>query len=236
VADDCAAQRWDERAAVKQVIDGDTIELGDGRHVRFIGVNAPEVAHEDRAAEPFAEDARAAVERDVAHDKTVLLRYDAERLDVHQRTLAHVYRADGRSVEAELLARGLAFAIAIPPNLTDVDCYHAKEREARVAKRAIWSAQYYAPIAADRVTSDHLGFRRVQGRIERVGQSKKSIWLNLAKNVALRIDRDDLKYFGVARPDTWRGRSIVARGWMTQYKNGEFVMRARHPAAIESIE
>ncbi len=46
-----------EMVSVKWVDDGDTILLADGRRVRYIGINAPEVAHPEKgqAAEPFGE-------------------------------------------------------------------------------------------------------------------------------------------------------------------------------------
>ncbi len=232
-ADDCAASKWDERVTIKQVFDGDTVELTDGRHVRFIGINAPEVEHAPAPAEPLADKARRRVEQAFAKDRTALLRYDAERKDVHKRTLAYLYRADRRSVEADLIENGLAFAIAIPPNLAQVDCYAAKERTARARKRGIWSQAYYNPIPADGVSENYLGFQRVQGRVQRVGQSKKSIWLNLSPKVALRIDRGDLGYFAGTDVEKLDGRELVARGWITPFKNGEFVMRVRHPAALE---
>ena len=43
-------QKW---ISVKWVCDGDTIVLGDGQHVRYIGINAPEVAHDNYKAEAF---------------------------------------------------------------------------------------------------------------------------------------------------------------------------------------
>jgi hypothetical protein len=59
-----SAQQW---FRVKWVIDGDTIVLDDGRHVRYIGINAPEIAHDahfigskqkPRKAEPFGDAAK----------------------------------------------------------------------------------------------------------------------------------------------------------------------------------
>lgn len=229
----CAADRVDERATVRKVYDGDTVELTDGRHVRFIGINTPELAHEDKPIEPFAEEARRVLEAALEKDHTVFLRYDAERLDVHQRTLAHLYLSDHRSIEAMLLEQGLAFWIAIPPGLYDAECYRAREQHARSAKRGIWSNAYYAPMDAQHVGPGSEGFHVIKGRVGRVGQSKKAIWLNLAPNMALRIMREDMQYFSSYKPESLAGRELVARGWITQFKNGDYVMRVRHPAALE---
>ena len=42
----CLAQGELHRAAVKRVIDGDTLHLTDGRKVRLVGINTPELDHE----------------------------------------------------------------------------------------------------------------------------------------------------------------------------------------------
>lgn len=43
---------------VRQVVDGDTLRLVDGRSVRLIGINTPEVGRKGRSSEPYAEAAR----------------------------------------------------------------------------------------------------------------------------------------------------------------------------------
>ena len=229
----CTADRVDERATVRKVFDGDTLELTDGRHVRFIGINAPEVAHRDKAAQPFADQARVALETALKKDHTVLLRYDTERFDAHQRTLAHLYLSDRRSIEALLLEQGLAFWIAIPPSLHAAECYSAHEQRARSAKRGIWSNSYYTPRDAQQVGPGSDGFHVIKGRVIRIGKSKNTLWLNLAPRMALRIASEDMHYFTDYKPESLRGRDVVVRGWITRFKNGDYVMRVRHPAALE---
>ena len=206
----------DERATVRKVFDGDTVELTDGRHVRFVGINAPEVAHQDKLAEPLAEEARAALAAALKKDPTVLLRYDAERVDVHQRTLAHLYLSDRRSLAALLLEQGLAFWVAIPPDLHNAECYRAREQQARSAKRGIWSNAYYTPLDAQKVGRGADGFHVVKGRVERIGKSKGTIWLNLAPKMALRIAREDLRYFTSYKPESLRVDAGTAVTWEQQ--------------------
>ncbi|WP_132530889.1 thermonuclease family protein [Pseudomonas aeruginosa] len=43
-----------QNVEVARVVDGDTVRLRDGRSVRLIGINAPELAHNGRTTEPFA--------------------------------------------------------------------------------------------------------------------------------------------------------------------------------------
>ena len=52
--EDCPVDRIDEFVKVRQVFDGDTILLMDGRKVRLLGINSPELEHDDRPAEPLA--------------------------------------------------------------------------------------------------------------------------------------------------------------------------------------
>ncbi|WP_413770529.1 thermonuclease family protein, partial [Vibrio vulnificus] len=54
------------------------------------------------------------------------------------RTLAHVYGADGTNLEAQLLAEGLGFQVAVAPNVDLVNCQQAAERIARQARLGVW--------------------------------------------------------------------------------------------------
>jgi len=66
----------------------------------------------------------------------------------------------------------------------------------------------------------------------RVGQSKKSIWLNLDGPVAVRIARSDLHYFNEQDLLNSRGSRIIVRGWFHPYKK-KAVIRLRHPVFME---
>ena len=47
-----------EQVRVRQVVDGDTVRLVDGRSVRLIGINTPEIGRKGRSSEPYAEAAK----------------------------------------------------------------------------------------------------------------------------------------------------------------------------------
>lgn len=47
-----------EKVRVKSVPDGDGLKLTDGRRVRYLGIDAPEVANFSRPAEPYALEAQ----------------------------------------------------------------------------------------------------------------------------------------------------------------------------------
>src|SRR3546814_12589758 len=91
--------------------------LVDGRSVRLIGINTPELGRDGRKAEPFALAARRRLQALVqASDGRVGLVLGQERHDRYGRTLAHAYDAQGRNLEAVLLADGLGFMVAVAPN------------------------------------------------------------------------------------------------------------------------
>ena len=60
-ADDCVTPPNLEKATVRYAIDGDTVVLTDGRHVRLIGINAMELGHAGAADQPYATAARGAL-------------------------------------------------------------------------------------------------------------------------------------------------------------------------------
>ena len=63
-----------EAVSVQRVVDGDTVRLRDGRSVRMIGLNTPELGKKGRSDEPFAMAARKRLEMLVAAARTYLSR------------------------------------------------------------------------------------------------------------------------------------------------------------------
>ena len=231
---DCPTDRTDERARVAFVYDGDTLRLDDGRKVRLIGLDTPELGHDGAPSQPFAAQARTALEKMLAAHPYIRLRYDAERQDRYRRTLAHVYLDDGRSVAALLIEQGLATALVVPPDLWNIDCYRAAEQRAWAERSGIWALAAYQPIASTALASKATGFHLIHGRVTRVSEGRKSVWLTLAGDVSLRIDRNDLHYFSTP-PAQLHGRTVIARGWLHPGTDGGSVIRIRHPAALETL-
>lgn len=137
----CAAARA-EQAHVRRVIDGDTVELQDGRLVRYIGIDAPESRRKinDRWVEdpqPLSREATQ-MNRRLVEGKAVRLEYDVQPLDRFGRLLAYVY--DGEvMINAQLLRSGLAKLLTIPPNVKYVEQFRALVEEARRQRRGLWA-------------------------------------------------------------------------------------------------
>ena len=127
-------------ARVERVVDGDTIVLAGGERVRYIGVDTPESVKPGTPVQCFAKKASAFNERLVDGER-VRLRYDAERRDRYGRTLAYVYRLrDGLFVNAELVRRGYARTLTIPPDVSHAGEFARLARSARARGRGLWSA------------------------------------------------------------------------------------------------
>lgn len=217
---------------VARVFDGDTVRLTDGRHLRFIGLDTPEMAHDRRPAEPLADEATAALQALLAASEGELrLRHDAQAHDRHGRLLAHPFLADGRSPTAELLRRGLASTLIIPPNVWNADCYGAAERAAREAGRGLWALPAFRPVESTALPRDAQGFHIVRGRVTRLGEGRHTLWLNLEGGVAAKIVREDLAYFRDWDLRALRGRRVEIRGWVYRHED-ELRLRLRHPAAL----
>lgn len=124
---------------VRWVDDGDTVVLSDGTRVRYIGINAPEIAHEDRPAERFGTEARA-FNRKLVYQKKVRLELDRERQDQYGRVLAYVYLEDGTFVNAELLRGGYAYHLFRRPNTKYGHLFLVLQREAMAKRVGLWKA------------------------------------------------------------------------------------------------
>jgi micrococcal nuclease len=122
---------------VRWVEDGDTIFLHDGRRVRYIGMNAPEIEHEDRKAEPFGYKAKA-FNKNLVYRKGVRLEFDQEQHDQYGRLLAYAFLKDGTFVNAILVSQGYAFYLFRRPNLKYDSILSNSQREAMSAGQGIW--------------------------------------------------------------------------------------------------
>ena len=198
-------------AEVQKVVDGDTLRLADGRSVRLIGLNSPELGRQGRPAEPYAERARRRLaELVAASDGRIGLQSGQQDRDRYGRTLAHGYDARGRNLEAQLLAEGLGYLVAIPPNLQLVDCQRTAERSARQRRLGLWRQ---SPLQSPQQLM-RSGFALIRGRIERVERNGGGIWLELEGPLVLRVAPAVLRYFDVQRLQSLAGQRVEARGWV----------------------
>ena len=222
-----------EGVTVRHVLDGDSVILTDQRQVRLIGINAPEFGKDGKPDEPLAAAARDRL-RELVQGKNVRLVLEEEQRDHYGRWLAHLQLPDDTKVDEVLLKEGLASAIAIPPNVSQVRRLFEAETVARAARRGIWGLAYSTPVPAESLASAHTGFHFVRGRVSHVGRSQKYVYLDMGPQFALRIGHADWKQYFRGHPEDWRGALIEARGWISE-QNGRLHMGIGHPAMLQRL-
>ncbi|HSD96153.1 MAG TPA: thermonuclease family protein [Sulfuricaulis sp.] len=215
---------------MRHVLDGDTVILKNNQHVRLIGINAPELGKDGAPDQPLATRTRDRLAQ-LMRDQRVTLAFERERQDHYGRLLAHVYLPDGRDVEEILLREGLAWAVAVPPNVAQLAVLLDAENEARGAGRGVWGEPAYAPMPAERLTAQGTGFRFIEGTILRYQSHRKLIYFDLSPQVALVVTHEDWKKYHRGKPRDWVGRHVVARGWLTESKR-RLHLRVPHPAML----
>ncbi len=125
---------------VRRVVDGDTLLLESGARVRLQGIDTPETVLEDHPVEAWGPEASAFAKDFVADaGQQVRLTFSLERKDRHDRFLAFVWNGDVMLNE-ELVRAGLAHArLDYRYSGPMKRRLAAAEKEARAAKRGIWS-------------------------------------------------------------------------------------------------
>ena len=122
-----------ESNKVARVIDGDTIEMGDGSRVRYIGIDSPE------AGDCYAAQATQR-NKELVEGKMVGMAAEPQDKDAYGRLLRYVYVDDGVFVNLELVKGGYARAIYIVPDVSLYPELKAAQDAARSAGLGLWGA------------------------------------------------------------------------------------------------
>ncbi len=125
-------------AYVKYVIDGDTIVLSNGKKVRYLAINAPEIAHYDQKGEPYGKEATER-NRQLVEGKIVRLEYGQRKKDRFGRILAFVFLRDGTFVNKQLVEEGYAFVCIVEKNIRHKKELLKAQQEAISEKRGLWA-------------------------------------------------------------------------------------------------
>lgn len=135
---------------VTRVVDGDTFEIKNGKRVRLIGIDAPEVhfsgrlSRQAKRAQKDAETIKILGEeawlfaRKLVEGKKVRLEFDVDKYDKYERLLANVYLKDGTFVNKEIIKEGYALLYTVPPNVKYKDILLEALKEARREKKGLW--------------------------------------------------------------------------------------------------
>jgi len=234
-ASGCPAVNSSERVQVAFVYDGDTVKLTDGRRLRIIGINTPEISHTGQPSQALAAQAKASL-TDLLdkHSRVLFLQYGQEHHDHYGRLLAHAFLEDGNNLAVHLLEQGLATALVVPPNTWGQPCYQYVEDVARTAGRGLWALPNYQPSDHSALPPDARGFHIVHGRITAIRHSRHSVWLDLDGPLVIHIARKDLVNFKPESLDSIKGMPVEIRGWIKGDKQ-DLRLKVRHPAALRVL-
>ena len=222
-----------ESYRVEKVYDGDTVLLDDGRKIRFLGINTPEIAHGNQPEEAGGEQARLWLQQRIEH-KNISLEGDNEAQDKYGRSLAYVFDQDRRQLNLQLVANGLATVSIFPPNLKYTDALLAAQQSAEQTGLGIWGYAEYAPLPFQELTADNYhGWKRITGRIQAIKQGANSFYLQFSEQAALRVDS---QYAALFPPlESYVGKNLEVRGWLYRSKD-RFTLPVRHPGQIKVLD
>lgn len=123
---------------VTRVIDGDTIEIEGGKHVRFIGIDTPETVHPSKPVQCYGKEASAKT-KELLEGQEIKLEKDVSEVDRYGRLLRYIWK--GNTLVNELLVKeGYAQVSTYPPDVKYQDRFLAAQKDARDNNRGLWSA------------------------------------------------------------------------------------------------
>ena len=119
-------------AKVVRVIDGDTIVLDNGEHIRYVGMNAPEL----KPLECYATEA-AEINKELVLGKIIKLVKDVSETDKYGRPLRFIYVGDV-FVDDYLVKVGAAKIMTVPPDTEFKDEFLSSQDYAKENKLGLW--------------------------------------------------------------------------------------------------
>lgn len=132
-----------ESSTVREVVDGDTIKLDDGRTIRYLNMDTPETKKPNSPVQCFGPEA-SKLNKELVAGKLVWLKADKEDKDRYERSLRFVFLNENdtsdvtKSVNAQMVKLGFARSMIIKPNNTYASQFVALESTAKADKIGLW--------------------------------------------------------------------------------------------------
>jgi micrococcal nuclease len=129
---------------ISRIIDGDTIVIHGGIHVRLIGIDTPETVHPQKPVERFGREATEYTKERLPYGTRITLSYDQANAhrghrDRYGRLLAYVKRRwDGLDFNAQIVRDGYAHVETHYPFARKYE-FKKYQNEAREAGRGLWA-------------------------------------------------------------------------------------------------
>jgi micrococcal nuclease len=231
---------------VKEVIDGDTVILSNGRHLRLIGIDTPEIREKTPegfvySPQPFSLIAKKMLERLVL-EKEIIIEQDKTRQDQYNRQLGYLFFTQDNEkvfVNRELVRQGLAVVSVYPPNVKYVSELIQAQSRARQEHIRLWEKER---ILTPGLTAEHIGqIRVVRGRVVSAYNFGRRIYLNLGPDYKtdckLVIFKDAWKYFqeqSIDPQEYYLNKTVETAGKIRDYNGPQIIVS--HPLQINIID
>lgn len=233
---------FQKRYYVHQVIDGDTIRLTDGRIIRYLGIDTPELREKTEEGWayrplPYAEEAKKLNEQ-LVYDKNIKIIKDKEKYDTYNRLLAYVF-SDDVFVNYQIIKQGLGVIYLWYPNFKFADLLAHAQRTAIENKKGAW-AEEFNPVNLNEIYNYKDNMISVKGRISKIDKTARSFHLKLENKKSLYLTlivyKNNISLFernGFSMQDL-KTRNIKAYGILKSH-NGFLYIVISHPCQIEII-
>jgi endonuclease YncB( thermonuclease family) len=232
------------RGVLRAVTDGRSFVLDDGREVRLAAIEVPPLPPPTESTAPpggaAARDGLAAI---LAGTEIVLKQAEPRATDRYGRLLAFAVGTRAgveRSVQADLIAAGLARVAARVGRPACAAELLRREKAARAAKLGLWANSYYDSLDAENpgeVLAAQGRFALVEGKVVSVRESGATIYVNFGRrwstDFTVTILKRNERSFAAAglEPKKLAGRRVRVRGWIEE-RGGPWIEAAR-PEQIE---
>lgn len=123
-----------------ECIDGDTARLnidGKDEKVRFLGIDAPEIEHENTPADPYGNESKDYTCKTLKSAKSIHLEFEESRKDKYDRILAWVF-VDDKLLNEDLVEKGLAKVAYLYDKYKYTAKLKTAEKKAKNNKLNIW--------------------------------------------------------------------------------------------------
>lgn len=225
---------------VREVPDGRTLVLADGRVVRLAGLGAPAAPAAGAscpAGTPFAATAKDAL-ASLVLGRTVRLRVSGTGLDRYGRLVAQVFDQE-RWIQAELVRAGLGRVESVTEHRGMILAMQEIEDVARAAHLGIWSDSRFAVRSAGETNRYMNRFEIVEGVVVAADQIGGRVYLNFVpdwrSDFTVSVAPADVRAFKREGMDllAMAGKRVRVRGWIRAY-NGP-VIDVTHPEQIQVL-
>lgn len=155
-----------QRATVRRIVDGDTLELaavaagsvlGSTQQVdvRLLEIDTPETKHPSEPVQCYGGEATSRLRELAAPGSTVWVQRDQELRDQYSRYLLYLWNADGTFVNLSMVQGGYAQAKLYQPNDKHWPTISGAETDAKSANNGLWGAcsAFGAPVDTSEPTT-----------------------------------------------------------------------------------